>query len=318
MTEYRDGTVALADAMRQDLVARERFDVAAPAGDVRVPPPNRLLVEHAQLVVVRHQLGESVDITAIDAVDEVDDRRHGRDTFRHRRERMAIGPPLASVPDGGQARDGVCLARPEARGGSSGIARPRCRVRHARRGADRSGRCARRRRRAVAAFQLSVPQLGEESARPTEGARRRDARSRHRTRPPRQARAGSPRPRRAFDGWSVLLARRGRGRRPRARARDCSCSAIRCTRPGSPTSRGSEHFGRLRVPVLFASGTRDALAGKVDLTKAARRIKGTVSFHWIDTADHGYRPLKSSGRTSSDVLSEVATVSADWVRVLPR
>ena len=87
---------------------------------------------------------------------------------------------------------------------------------------------------------------------------------------------------------------------------------------GRPDQPRAEHFGRLRVPVLFASGTRDSLAGKADLTKAARRVKGPVSFHWIDSADHGYRPLKSSGRTSSDVLSEVATVSADWVRVLPR
>ena len=31
-----------------------------------------------------------------------------------------------------------------------------------------------------------------------------------------------------------------------------------------------------------------------------------MSFHWIDTADHGYRPLKASGRTAADVLAEVA------------
>jgi uncharacterized protein len=79
----------------------------------------------------------------------------------------------------------------------------------------------------------------------------------------------------------------------------------------------AEHFGRLRVPVLFASGTRDSMAGRADLTKVARRIKGKVTFHWVDSADHGYRPLKSSGRTAADVLTEVAAVSAEWVRVLP-
>jgi len=86
---------------------------------------------------------------------------------------------------------------------------------------------------------------------------------------------------------------------------------------GKPDQPRADHFSRLRVPVLFASGTRDALAGRADLTKAARRIKGKVSFHWIDTADHGYRPLKASGRSAADVLSEVAAVSAEWVRVLP-
>ena len=46
------------------------------------------------------------------------------------------------------------------------------------------------------------------------------------------------------------------------------------------------------------------------LTKAARAITGPVAFHWIDTADHGYRPLKASGRTTDDVLAEVAATAA--------
>lgn len=87
---------------------------------------------------------------------------------------------------------------------------------------------------------------------------------------------------------------------------------------GKPDQQRVEHFPRMRVPVLFASGTRDALAGKAELTKAARLVKGKVTFHWIDTADHGYRPLKSSGRTAADVLAEVAAVATEWVRVLPR
>ncbi len=86
---------------------------------------------------------------------------------------------------------------------------------------------------------------------------------------------------------------------------------------GRPEQPRADHFPRLTVPVLFASGTRDAMAGKADLTKAARRIKGPVTFHWIDTADHGYKPLKSSGRTAADVLGEVAAVAVEWVRVLP-
>jgi predicted alpha/beta-hydrolase family hydrolase len=86
---------------------------------------------------------------------------------------------------------------------------------------------------------------------------------------------------------------------------------------GRPEQPRADHFPRLHVPVLFVSGTRDALASQPDLTKAARRVDGEVSFHWIDTADHGYRPLKSSGRTAGDVLQEVADVAARWVTSLP-
>jgi uncharacterized protein len=82
---------------------------------------------------------------------------------------------------------------------------------------------------------------------------------------------------------------------------------------GRPDQPRTEHFPRLDLPVLFASGTRDSLGSRAALTRAARKVAGPVEFHWIDTADHGYRPLKSSGRTTDDVLAEVAAVSAEWV-----
>jgi predicted alpha/beta-hydrolase family hydrolase len=85
---------------------------------------------------------------------------------------------------------------------------------------------------------------------------------------------------------------------------------------GKPERTRDEHFPRLHVPVLFVSGTRDALAPKDDLTRSARKVRGPVTFHWIDTADHGYRPLKASGRTPTDVVEEVVAVSVGWVASL--
>jgi len=41
-----------------------------------------------------------------------------------------------------------------------------------------------------------------------------------------------------------------------------------------------------------------------------------VSFHWLESADHGYRPRKASGRTVDDVLTEVAAASTEWVTSL--
>ena len=70
------------------------------------------------------------------------------------------------------------------------------------------------------------------------------------------------------------------------------------------------------MPVLFVSGTRDSLAGKPDLTKSARRVKGPVTWCWLDSADHGFKPLKSSGRTLTDILDEVASATVTWVRGL--
>jgi predicted alpha/beta-hydrolase family hydrolase len=78
-----------------------------------------------------------------------------------------------------------------------------------------------------------------------------------------------------------------------------------------------EHFPRLRVPCLFVSGTRDSLASQDTLTAAVKAIKGPVTMHWLESADHGYRPKKSSGRTVEDVAAEAGRVSVDWVRSLP-
>ncbi|MBI2170269.1 MAG: dienelactone hydrolase [Actinobacteria bacterium] len=87
--------------------------------------------------------------------------------------------------------------------------------------------------------------------------------------------------------------------------------------PGKPERLRVEHFPRLSVPVLFVSGTRDALAGEEALKREAPAIPGKVSFHWLDTADHGFRPLKSSGLTREDVLADVAATVTRFVVGLP-
>jgi predicted alpha/beta-hydrolase family hydrolase len=82
---------------------------------------------------------------------------------------------------------------------------------------------------------------------------------------------------------------------------------------GKPQQRRDEHFRRLDLPVLFVSGTRDALAPAAELERSARTVAGPVSWHWLETADHGYRPLKASGRTLDDVLAAAARAVVNWI-----
>jgi predicted alpha/beta-hydrolase family hydrolase len=87
---------------------------------------------------------------------------------------------------------------------------------------------------------------------------------------------------------------------------------------GKPESLRVEHFPRLKTPVLFVSGDRDALAGKADLERWAETIPGPVAFHWLAGADHGYRaPRKLRDEAAGDILDEVAGVSVAWVAALP-
>ena len=86
---------------------------------------------------------------------------------------------------------------------------------------------------------------------------------------------------------------------------------------GRPDQLRVEHFPRLAVPVLFVSGTRDSLAEQAALKRHARRIKGPVEYHWIESADHGFKPLKASGLTVDAALEAAAGAAVDWVRRLP-
>ncbi len=85
---------------------------------------------------------------------------------------------------------------------------------------------------------------------------------------------------------------------------------------GKPERRRDQHFSSIECRILFVSGTRDALAPKESLEQAARLITGPADFHWLETADHGFRPLKSSGLTVDAVLWEVAEASVKWVQGL--
>jgi predicted alpha/beta-hydrolase family hydrolase len=71
------------------------------------------------------------------------------------------------------------------------------------------------------------------------------------------------------------------------------------------------------MPVLFASGTRDPFGTPDELEKSAKLIKGKVNFHWVDTGDHGFKPLKSSGLTMAGALAGVAEAAVAFVTSLP-
>jgi predicted alpha/beta-hydrolase family hydrolase len=86
--------------------------------------------------------------------------------------------------------------------------------------------------------------------------------------------------------------------------------------PGKPDQLRVEHFARLSMPVLFVSGTRDAFGTPAELRGHAKNIKGPVTWSWVDTGDHSFKPLKASGITASDALDDVAKAVLKFVRSL--
>lgn len=81
---------------------------------------------------------------------------------------------------------------------------------------------------------------------------------------------------------------------------------------GKPDTSRARHLGAILRPMLFVSGTRDALAERALLEPMVESL-GNAEVHWLDTADHGYRILRRARRASEDVFDEIARVTRAFV-----
>ncbi len=85
---------------------------------------------------------------------------------------------------------------------------------------------------------------------------------------------------------------------------------------GSPGTERARHLGSVRVPLLFIQGTRDRLADLELLGPVVAGLGARAALHVVDGADHGFGVLKRSGRSGAEVMSDLATVTADWMKRL--
>jgi len=82
---------------------------------------------------------------------------------------------------------------------------------------------------------------------------------------------------------------------------------------GAPDTKRAEHLANVNVPMLFLSGTRDAL-GELDLLKPTiKKLGNRATLHLLDTADHTFKIQKTKRATTEDVFDEIARVTAEWV-----
>ena len=82
---------------------------------------------------------------------------------------------------------------------------------------------------------------------------------------------------------------------------------------GNPGIERAEHLARVKVPMLFVSGERDALA-ELDLLKPVVASLGErATLHLVDHADHSFRVAAKSGRTPADAEGEALDALANWI-----
>ena len=84
--------------------------------------------------------------------------------------------------------------------------------------------------------------------------------------------------------------------------------------PNRPGTNRAEHLREVRLPMLFFQGTRDPFADLKLLRPICKELGARVTLHVIETADHSFHVLKSSGRTDADVRQELARTVGMWAR----
>ena len=85
---------------------------------------------------------------------------------------------------------------------------------------------------------------------------------------------------------------------------------------GEPATKRADHLSNVTVPMLFLSGTRDALAELDLLEPVVKNLGGKAKLHLLHTADHSFKILKRSRESSEDVFIEMARVLREWISAL--
>ena len=82
--------------------------------------------------------------------------------------------------------------------------------------------------------------------------------------------------------------------------------------PGRPGTKRADHLAKVNVPMLFLQGTRDTLAELTLLRPICAKLGPRATLHVIETADHSFHVLKSSGKSDAEVLRELAETVVSW------
>lgn len=82
--------------------------------------------------------------------------------------------------------------------------------------------------------------------------------------------------------------------------------------PNRPATKRADHLAKVTVPMLFLQGTRDTFADLQLLRPICKKLGSRPTLHIIETADHSFHVLKSSGRSDGEVMRELVETVVSW------
>jgi hypothetical protein len=85
---------------------------------------------------------------------------------------------------------------------------------------------------------------------------------------------------------------------------------------GAPATGRADNLEQVQIPMLFVSGSRDALAEMSLLQPLVAGLGDRATLHVIQDADHGLRVPAKSGRTPAEAQAEALDTMAEWMKGL--
>lgn len=82
---------------------------------------------------------------------------------------------------------------------------------------------------------------------------------------------------------------------------------------GKPGVERAAHLADVKVPMLFVSGSRDALAELDLLRPVVAGLGDRATLHVVEHADHSFKVAAKTGRTAADVEAEALDALAKWM-----
>jgi predicted alpha/beta-hydrolase family hydrolase len=82
---------------------------------------------------------------------------------------------------------------------------------------------------------------------------------------------------------------------------------------GKPDVERAGHLADVNVPMLFVSGSRDALAELDLLRPVVAGLGDRATLHVVEHADHSFNVAAKSGRTGAEAEAEALDALAEWM-----
>ena len=84
--------------------------------------------------------------------------------------------------------------------------------------------------------------------------------------------------------------------------------------PSRPDRLRAEHLSRIKAPMLFVQGSRDAFGTPDELCPIIDRLAARADLHIVEGGDHSFKVPRRSGLRQDEVYHQIQDSIASWLR----